>query len=123
MLANIIKKLNAEIAKIEKKTASGLAAAGLVIRRDAQEHVPVDLTNLKASAYTDNFTTPSGPVTEIGFTAEYAPWVHEMPGKLAGEPRANGRGQYWDPQGKAEPQFLRNALIRQEKKILELISK
>lgn len=123
MLADVIKRLNAEIAKLEKKTAAGLATAGLVIRRDAQEHVPVDIGNLKAGAYTDNYTTPSGPVTEIGFTAEYAPWVHEMPGKLAGQPRPKNRGQYWDPQGKAEPQFLRNALIRNEKKILELIRK
>lgn len=54
----------------------------------------------------------------VGYTAAYAFWVHNMPGKLKGQPRAHfgrtragvdfgggtGRGNYWDPA--AEPQFL-----------------
>lgn len=43
----------------------------------------------------------------VGYTAQYAIFVHEnLEMKLAGEPRTNGRGHYWDPQGQAGPKFL-----------------
>lgn len=57
----------------------------------------------------------------VYYGAQYAKWVHEMPGKLKGQPRADfgttragvafgggtGVGNYWDPN--AEPQFLLKA--------------
>lgn len=44
----------------------------------------------------------------VGFTANYALFVHEdMEMKLAGQPRPGGRGMYWDPQGSG-PKFLEN---------------
>ena len=72
----------------------------------------------------------------VGFTAQYALWVHEAPGTLAGQSRNTGwvtlfdgggqpyafnlgealgaevnykisrKGYFWDPQGQAQPQFL-----------------
>lgn len=43
----------------------------------------------------------------VGFTAFYALFVHEnLEMKLAGLPRPKGRGQYWDPQGRAQAKFL-----------------
>lgn len=86
--------------------------------------VPIDTSFLINSSF--------GPVMidaktgRVGYTAEYAKWVHDAPGTLRGKPRANfgrtanhssagpqrpvafgggtGRGEYWDPNG--EPQFL-----------------
>jgi hypothetical protein len=57
----------------------------------------------------------------VGYSANYAAYVHAMPGKLKGQPRAHfgktregqefgggtGTGNYWDPHG--EPQFLTKA--------------
>ena len=44
----------------------------------------------------------------VGYTANYALWVHEMKGmKLKGQPRPKPKkGKYWDPQGRAQPKFL-----------------
>lgn len=86
--------------------------------------VPIDTGFLINSSF--------GPVMlddslgRVGYTAEYALWVHEAPGTLKGQPRkdfgmtsnhsdfgpqkprafggGSGRGRYWDPAG--EPKFL-----------------
>jgi hypothetical protein len=48
----------------------------------------------------------------VGYSAAYALFVHENmelhpPGMiLAGQPRPKNRGNYWDPQGQAQPKFL-----------------
>lgn len=84
-----------------------------------QQFVPMDTGNLLQSQYAPQVITHTGKtVGHVGFTAQYALWVHEMPGKLKGQPRADfgttragqdfgggsGRGFYWDPD--AEPQFM-----------------
>lgn len=82
---------------------------------------PVDTSNLINSQYRIVKNTGTKVVAAIGYTAKYAAAVHEMSGKLMGQPRANfgvtrtgvafgggtGRGNYWDPSG--EPQFLSKA--------------
>lgn len=43
----------------------------------------------------------------VGYKAAYAIYVHEnLEMKLQGLPRANGKGNYWDPQGKGQSKFL-----------------
>lgn len=86
---------------------------------NASVMVPVDTANLVDSQYAPIIERSEGKTTGyVGFTAEYAFWVHEMSGKLKGQPRADfgvtragtsfgggtGRGYYWEPQG--EPKFL-----------------
>lgn len=71
----------------------------------SQTMVPIDTSNLINSAYAPVVTHNGSSVSGyIGFTAEYALRVHEASGTLAGQPRANGNGNYWDPAG--EPGFL-----------------
>lgn len=66
---------------------------------------PVDTSNLINSAYAPQITVTDGKVSGyVGYTAEYAAFVHDTSGKLKGLPRANGNGNYWDPAG--EPGFL-----------------
>lgn len=72
----------------------------------AQVMVPRDTGNLANSAYAPQVTVTNGAVTgHIGYTAEYAAFVHDTSGKLKGLPRTNGNGSYWDPSG--EPDFLK----------------
>lgn len=125
----VIGNLNAEIKKIENRSAKGLTVAALRLRRASQQKTPVDEGNLRASAFTETFRTSRGPAVVVGYTAEYAPWVHEMPGTLKGQPRPKkagssaDRGKFWDPQGKAEPKFLEKAAAENHKEILEDIRK
>lgn len=66
---------------------------------------PVDTSNLINSQYAPRITTgPARSSGHVGYTADYAAFVHSAPGVLKGQPRANGRGEYWDPSG--EPGFL-----------------
>lgn len=71
----------------------------------AQTMVPMDTSTMLNSQYAPQIAQEGGKtVGHLGYTAAYAPWVHEAPGTLAGQPRANGNGDYWDPAG--EPGFL-----------------
>lgn len=125
-LDEVMGNLNREIGNIKGGTMEGLYAAGLLVQGESQRRVPVDKGNLKASAYTRR--DPSGkPEVEVGFTAAYAPFVHEnMEMKLKGKPRPRGgykssQGRYWDPQGKAGPKFLQNAVNDNRGRIVQII--
>lgn len=48
----VVRDLNAKIAEIKNASRRGLIAAGLYIQRMSQKNSPVDLGNLKASAFT-----------------------------------------------------------------------
>ncbi len=84
---------------------------------------PVDTSTLINSQYAPQIRQSQGKTTgHVGYTAEYAYWVHEMPGKLKGLPRADfgqtregvgfgggtGGGYYWGPN--AEPKFLEKGM-------------
>lgn len=121
--------LNRKIKDIKNRSIKGLTVAALQIRKDSQLKTPVDEGNLRASAYTETSRTSTGARATIGYTAEYAAWVHEAPGTLKGKPRPKkagsnaNRGFFWDPQNRAEPKFLQKAAFGNEKKILETIIK
>lgn len=104
----INKALNKEVDKIKKKTVAGSMALGLMIQREAMLLVPVHLGELRNSAYTQK--SPDNPtVIEVGFSAVYAMAIHEnLEAKLKGQPRPDGIGVYWGPDG--EPQFLLKAV-------------
>lgn len=126
-LEEITRNINRQIAAMPRATMAGLMAAGLIVQRDAQLHVPVDTGNLKASAFTRKAQKSSDrkPAVEVGFTASYAVFVHEnMEQKLRGVPRTSGsgKGRYWDPQGRAGPKFLQNAVADNQRKIVDTIA-
>lgn len=66
---------------------------------------PVDTSNLINSQYRRIERGPFGAWGRVGYTAAYASAVHAASGELTGQPRPNGRGNFWDPSG--EPGFLR----------------
>jgi hypothetical protein len=127
-LETVMRNLNAQIAQIKGDVLAGLMEAGLQVQRAAQQRVPVQTGNLKASAYTRK--DPSGrPQVQVGFSASYALWVHEnVEMKLKGLPRARrgykgSQGRYWDPQGKAGPKFLQNAVNDNRGNILQIVQR
>jgi hypothetical protein len=124
-LDTVMRNLNREVKGIKGRTLAGLYEAGLKVQASAQRRVPVDTGNLKASAYTRK--DPGGqPQVEVGFTAAYAVFVHEnLEMKLKGVPRTSGsgKGRYWDPQGRAGPKFLQNAVSENVRNILAIVQK
>lgn len=69
---------------------------------------PADTGNLRNSQYRIVAPFTGGVRGRIGYTANYAYWVHQAPAVLRGKPRpkrnGNPTGNYWDP--KARPGFL-----------------
>lgn len=65
----------------QKQLLTGLKAGGLFLQRESQLIVPVDQGPLKASAFTRPApeSTPERPIVLVGYTAEYAIYVHEIP--------------------------------------------
>lgn len=101
------RNLNRKLREIKGDARAGLLEAGLQIERVANQRTPREYGNLVNSSYTR--ATPEDPnVVEVGYTAAYAPFVHEATEeKLKGEPRPSGLGTYWNP-GRSE--FLQSAI-------------
>jgi len=78
-LKDVLKNLNKEIRAIEGRTLTGVRKAAIFIQGESQEVVPQRLGVLINSAFTDAEMTGRGPVARVGYTALYAPFVHEMP--------------------------------------------
>lgn len=81
---------------------------------------PVDTGNLINSQYRPQIEQRDGKtVGHVGYTANYAGFVHDAPGKLKGVQRPGNRGNYWNPAG--EPQFLKKGFDRIKPKIPALL--
>ena len=114
-LATILTNLNREIDKIGEGAERGALAAAFFVQGEAQRGVPVEYGKLRASAYTQ--AIPRGG--EVGFTAEYAVYVHENLEVHAGQARRSGLGVYWGPAG--HPKYLETPLKEKRPEILEII--
>lgn len=75
-LKEISARINAEVKRMHRVTMDGLLAGGLQVQRTAQGRTPVDVGNLKASAYTRKAQS-GGMAVEVGYTSDYAIYVHE----------------------------------------------
>jgi hypothetical protein len=108
-LHEVTSRLTAEIKKIDFKSKAGLWEAGLMVKRRAQQYTPVDTGNLRSSAYTEAYTTILGHSVEIGYTASYAVFVHEMdPARLRRPLRGNARWKFLETALKElEPDIIR----------------
>ena len=115
-------RLKQELKEItDKKTHEVLWRVGMLAGGFAANMTPVDTGFLINSQFQYIGNTAEGMQLRLGYTARYAEWVHNMPGKLKGQPREHfgktregagfgggtGKGNYWDPN--AEPEFLRKA--------------
>lgn len=100
------KKIDRVIDDIDGQlTERGLYVAATVGAGYAAIMTPIDTSNLINSQYISQpRQTNTGVAIDVGYTANYAINVHNAKGTLKGQPRANGNGAYWAPDG--EPQFL-----------------
>jgi hypothetical protein len=69
-------------ARIQRGVAAGVYAAALQVKAEAMRRTPKETGNLQQSAYArmvGGTTTTINPIAEVGYTAAYAPYVHEIP--------------------------------------------
>lgn len=74
----VLSNLNKEVAAIENRTVAGVLEAGLTVKRRSMELTPRKTGNLVRSSYVNLYQNVSGPGVEVGYTAKYAPFVHEI---------------------------------------------
>lgn len=65
---------------------------------------------------------PSRMSVIVGYTANYALYVHEnVEMKGRGLPRRSGKGNYWDPPGKGQAKFLEQPARTMAKDLAKLV--
>lgn len=126
-----------------RKAVRAVTSALLIIGVESAVMVPMDTGTLVNSQYRDVTISGSRVLGKVGYSANYALFVHNASGKLKGKPRANfGRtanhsefgpmqstefgggtlkGNYWDPRG--EPKFLDKAVSRTKDLVAKTIKK
>lgn len=133
-LNGIKKKLKSHTKLTEQKTENAFKIGLLWLIGKAVKLAPIDTGILRNSAFTDVTKSKNTISGTLGFTAEYAAWVHNMKGKLKGKKRADfgktrqgvkfgggsGKGTYWSG---GEPRFLEKAVMRNQDKFIEIIKK
>lgn len=91
-----------------KKTEEAVYAVANEVLNLSATYTPVDTALLINSRKGPVIESKSESVTgTVGYTADYAAFVHDKSGVLKGKPRASGKGSYWDPN--AKPKFLESA--------------
>ncbi len=110
-LPAVLKNLNRQIAKIEGRTGKGLLAAALFVKGEAQEITPQKTGVLINSAFASSAMVNKQPVARVGYTAKYAPFVHEMPES----------NNFTKPD--TGPKYLQKAVFNNQQVILNIIQK
>lgn len=107
-LDQLKRRMNTVLTKtIPQKAEKGVFAAITTGGAIANTYAPSEYGFLRNSQYRKIQLSGSEYIGAVGYTAEYAAAVHEAKGKLKGQPRPSGRGNYWDPD--AKPKFLSSA--------------
>lgn len=109
----VLKNLNSEIRKIEGASLKGLIQAAIIIRRDMDQTpplLPVDTGNLRGSWTVETIRSGNSPAIRLGFTADYAWYVHEMVGANFQRPGAGAK-------------FFEASLKNNQGKILDIIKR
>lgn len=126
-LDTVLKNLNQKIAEMKKGGRQGLLRAGLLVRRRGQIQTPEETGTLVNSWYGPELKTQSNGdiIAEIGLTASYAPFVHEMVGANFTGPRPGARVKARRIGGKAtaKAKFLEGPLKESTQEILDLLAK
>lgn len=107
-IAQVRKNIQLQLGiKTVERAERAVAIGGSIIAGYATLMTPIDTSVLANSQFKNVTVNGTNVVCTIGYTAKYAGFVHGASGKLAGQPRSSGRGNYWDPD--AEPLFLTKA--------------
>ncbi|EMA4254572.1 HK97 gp10 family phage protein [Escherichia coli] len=136
VIERIKRRLREEIQDINKDAAAAAHEIAITAEAYAVLDTPKD-TGTLANSYTISVeeNPEGGAHATLGNTAEYAFWVHEMPGTLKGQPREHfgktregvafgggtEKGCYWDPD--ARPKFLELALEEHYSEYMDIARK
>lgn len=124
----VLRNLNKEIQAIEGRSMKGLIGGAIIIREDMDKTpplIPVDTGNLRGSWTTWPYREGKIFGLIIGFTANYAAFVHEMigpwePGWRYGP--GKGRKRWYIPRPDAAPKFFEASMKRNKDNVLEEIA-
>ncbi|WNJ77748.1 HK97 gp10 family phage protein [Cedecea neteri] len=130
-------RLDALLADVQgRKVVRAVQSALFIIGAEAAAMTPRDTSTLVNSQFRNLQFIGTRVNGRVGFSADYALYVHEASGKLKGKPRssvksfntsdgrtafASNQGNFWDPSG--EPKFLDKAATRTRKQVEEVIKK
>jgi len=105
------RNLDAVVGDIQsRKAVRAIVSAFGIIGPLAAARTPVGKTSVLINSLFQDIKADGTRITgRIGYSANYALYVHEARGTLKGKPRpaSQGGGRYWDPSG--EPKFLSRA--------------
>jgi len=76
-IPELLERLSKAKNQIADRAGVGLTYAGLFLQRESMKMVPVQTGNLKDTAFTRRFGSGLSTDVVVGFTAEYAVYVHE----------------------------------------------
>lgn len=105
------RNLNKALKGINKNTSAGIAGASLFIKAQSQKLTSVKEGNLVRTAFSKEIPGSKETTYAVGYTADYAAAVHEMPDDTR-----------WNRPG-AENEFLEKAVVRNLTKIMNIIFK
>ncbi|WP_262287639.1 HK97 gp10 family phage protein [Pantoea sp. Marseille-Q5743] len=131
-----MRKLSAVIGDMQgRRAVRAIKSALFIIGPEAARITPRDTSTLVNSQFNEVMVNGTRITGRIGYSANYALYVHNAPGKLKGQPRSHfgktrsgvefgggtGTGNYWDPYG--EPQFLSKAAESTRDDVIAVIRK
>lgn len=102
----VVNRMPQFLADTQLRAQRSALAMLIPIGSEAAGLMPRETGNMINSQYRDVVVQGTSVRGRVGFTAEYAGYVHEAPGTLLGTntPRSSGKGVVWGPSG--EPEFL-----------------
>jgi hypothetical protein len=107
-LNEVMRNLNREIQNIEGDIDDGLLAAAIFIEGESKEIVPHDQGNLIGTSFAR--VNRRTHVATVGYTADYAAYVHEMPRTFNYTKPGTG------------PKFLQRSIADNKTQILNIIA-
>jgi len=112
-IEKVSKNLNLKLTEYKAVSMRGMIESAALIRYDMEKtppYIPIDTGNLRASWSVNSVYVGKNPVVVMGFSAEYAVYVHENM-----EPAVN-----WGRPGSG-PKFFEAAFKRNKQAMLKLI--
>ncbi len=76
-VGTVVKRLMTAKSEVASGMERGLVKAGLMLQRASQQLVPLDTGALKNSAFTRKVGSGFSTDVQVGYTQEYAVFVHE----------------------------------------------
>lgn len=106
-----------------RKVVRAIKSALLIVAPEAAGMTPRATSTLINSQFQEVMVNGTLITGRIGYSANYAVYVHEAKGTLKGKPRPakRGGGNYWDPSG--EPKFLEKAGERRKSDVDAVVKK